>query len=736
YPIFGPDAATSFSTLTVDARLNNVWTYSGGSEPTGQRGRALYMRDEYAADLQNAAGGLAPHGNHVHVYINGVYWGLHTLHERPDDSFNASYQGGDNDDFDSIKHNTSPSNVLNGTNENYLALLSLVREDMSDQANYQAVADKLDIEQFITYMMVNQYGGNQDWAHQNWYASYNRVDPNGKWQFHSWDAEKVLTGVNDNVVTKNDSGGPTEIFTRLSSNEEFRQLFMDLAHKHFFHGGTFTVERATELFQIRVDEIDSAIRAESARWGDNQQSRPYTRLDWLDNVNSYLNTYFPRRTDIVLAQYQRRNLWVTEDKLPPTFMINGQEQYGGYAAVGSSLTMSAAAGTIYYTTNGSDPRLPGGDISADALTYSSALPVNGITQVKARLRTADGSWSPLSNATFSDAVPADGSNLRISEINYHPGDPTPAEEAAGIGDADEFEFIELVNISNQTIDLSNVAFRQVAVEDAVEGIQFQFADGDVATLAAGQRLVVVENIDAFRLRYGNDPLVAGEWSGKLGNSSEPILLVAGETEIHNFIYSDDWHASTDGDGKTLQSINESGELAAWGTASGWRASSVDGGTPGQADEGRIPGDSNGDGIFNSSDLVIVFTAGEYEDAIAGNSVFEEGDWNGDGDFNTSDLVFAFQAGTYVANAVATSQQAFIAPDLSDRFGATKRKHDVIAKQAYFATVTENQTPPAVDLAPIRFEQIDQAFAEASSSSAKDTDESNELDRLIQELLQG
>ena len=64
----------------------------------------------------------------------------------------------------------------------------------------------------------------------------------------------------------------------------------------------------------------------------------------------------------------------------------------------------------------------------------------------------------------------------------------------------------------------------------------------------------------------------------------------------------------------------------------------------------IPGDSNHDGVFDSSDLVQVFQFGEYEDAIAGNSTFEEGDWNGDGDFDSSDMVFAFQAGTFVRAA--------------------------------------------------------------------------------------
>ncbi len=70
------------------------------------------------------------------------------------------------------------------------------------------------------------------------------------------------------------------------------------------------------------------------------------------------------------------------------------------------------------------------------------------------------------------------------------------------------------------------------------------------------------------------------------------------------------------------------------------------------------GDSNLDGQFSTADLVMVFSAGEYEDETALNSTWAEGDWNADADFNTADLVFAFQDGGFeagpraaVANAV-------------------------------------------------------------------------------------
>jgi hypothetical protein len=58
------------------------------------------------------------------------------------------------------------------------------------------------------------------------------------------------------------------------------------------------------------------------------------------------------------------------------------------------------------------------------------------------------------------------------------------------------------------------------------------------------------------------------------------------------------------------------------------------------------GDSNLDLEFNSGDFVTVFTAGEYEDNVEGNSTWATGDWNGDGDFSSSDFVLAFQQEGY------------------------------------------------------------------------------------------
>lgn len=69
----------------------------------------------------------------------------------------------------------------------------------------------------------------------------------------------------------------------------------------------------------------------------------------------------------------------------------------------------------------------------------------------------------------------------------------------------------------------------------------------------------------------------------------------------------------------------------------------------------VAGDSDGDGRFDSTDLLTVLQLGEYEDAIPGNSNWVDGDWNLDGDFTSSDFITALQAGFYQASTVSGSR---------------------------------------------------------------------------------
>ncbi|MCK4886783.1 MAG: CotH kinase family protein, partial [Planctomycetes bacterium] len=77
-------------------------------------------------------------------------------------------------------------------------------------------------------------------------------------------------------------------------------------------------------------------------------------------------------------------------------------------------------GTVYYTTDGNDPRLHGGAVNPAANIYTTPISFSKSTQVKAR-ELDSGEWTALNEATFSVGPVKD--SLRITEIMYHSIDP-------------------------------------------------------------------------------------------------------------------------------------------------------------------------------------------------------------------------------------------------------------------------------------------------------------------------
>jgi hypothetical protein len=195
------------------------------------------------------------------------------------------------------------------------------------------------------------------------------------------------------------------------------------------------------------------------------------------------------------------------------------------------------------------------------------------TTVKARAYNA-GQWSALNEATF--AVGPVKESLRITELMYNPSQPP----AGSPFDKEQFEYVELKNVSAESINIVGVQF--------VKGIAFKF---EPLAVGPGQFIVVVKNEAAFRSRYPDfDGVIAGEYSGNLSNSGERISLVdAIGAVIHDFKYSDGWFDVTDGGGFSLTVRDAANpDLTFWDRRAGWRPSAFSGGSPGFDDSGQVP----------------------------------------------------------------------------------------------------------------------------------------------------
>jgi hypothetical protein len=696
YPLFsdtpsGSSATSKFDTLILDAGFNYTWTHANTSV---QSSFARYISDHVAADLQNLAGGgnQAAHGKYVHLYVNGLYWGLYNAHERPDDSFAAEYYGGNKDDYYVIKHSTNEAAPPAGHKytwseggiaaENaYAALVTASRAvdaNPTNSALYQTVADMLDVEQFIDYMIVHMYVGNEaDWPHNNWYATFNHVDVGGRWRFHSWDQEHGFP-TNDNSDSfnqfsdltdyeSNDSEGPGELFHNLIGNQEFRLKFADRVQELMYNGGALTPAVAQGVYEARLTEIDRAINGESARWGDNRAPNdPYTREDFLRvNIDptgdgrAVVPDFFPVRTSAVLGHFDAAG-WI------PTLDAPLLSQYGGEIASGYDLTISKPAGSpggavIYYTLDGSDPRDPSTNLfSASAIPYAGPIDLISSTQVKARIyfnnSGAANDWSPVVDKTFAleEALP-----LRIVEVMYNPP-----------GSADDTEYFELMNFGDETIDLTGVQITEFSTGGFTFGAE---------TLAPGERIVVVKNQTAFAAAYPTVTNVAdGVFSGSLANEGELISLRGPLGELlQSFVYGDSnvagWPETPDGDGYSLEYIGPlgGGENPSNGSPAdpfdnpvNWRASLFEGGSPGTDGELNEPdsADFDSDGDVDGRD----FLAWQRGHGMA-TPTRANGDANNDGQVNAADLlVWQGQYGSPPPNmalaALTTEIQSETMPD--------------------------------------------------------------------------
>jgi hypothetical protein len=563
YRLFPDSPVRRHNTIVLDAVLNHSWLHPAAD----QRTTALYMQDQYAADLHNAMGGHSGHGFHAHVYIDGLYWGMYYIHERPDHAWAAEVFGGDEEEYDAIKHN-SGGVINNGSggsataNFNVLvAAANAVGADPTNLTKYQALCNVLDVNDYIAYLLANWFCGNHDWPAKNWYATH-RNTPDGRWRFHSWDAEHVLEGTNSTGQS------PVDLHDRLAASPEYRMQFADIIHRHFFNGGPLTHPAAANLFESRAHSIDRAIVGESARWGDNRQTRPYTRQDWLNTVTAKLNTFFPSRTGQVLGWLQAANLYPSI--AAPEFSVNGSLRHGGYIARTDSLSIGLPGTMVYYALDGADPRLPGGGLNTTAATrYLSPLTLTRSTRVKARAVSAT-AWSALTEAVF--AVGPVAQNLRISEIMFHPAD-------TGSPDDPNTEYIELTNVGAESIDLSLVRF--------TDGVEFTFPSFD---LAPGGYCLVVKDVAAFVKKYGAAVRIAGQYDGSLDNAGEHVELCdAIGAVIQSFRFDDGWFDITDGAGFSLVVKDpRTGGGEALNDRNLWRPSARAGGSPGGGEPGEGP----------------------------------------------------------------------------------------------------------------------------------------------------
>ncbi len=399
YRIFPDSPVEDFDTVIFDEVLSNAFNHSG------QHMYPTYLQDQFVSDLHNAMGGQSPHGRYAHLYLNGLYWGMYYVHERSDHAWAAQMFGGEKEEYDALKHNSG--NVVNNgwggnATANFNAMLSAANAVAADPANaakYQALCQMLDLDNFITDLLAHWFAVNWDWPEKNWYATHR--SPNGLWRFHTWDAEHSLEYWNSQNVLGLSVAG---LHDKLKGNADYRMHFADVVHRNFFHGGPLSLPVVTDMYRGRMAQIDRAIVGESARWGDARRATPHTRQDWVTIQDGILSKFLEPRPAFVLNWLKNAGLYPSV--AAPEFHVNGQPQHGGHIAARDSLSMTAA-GTIWYTLDGTDPRVPGTPARTSSTTAVTLVPESAAKRVLVPTGPVSSAWQ--TDPAFNDAAWLSGS---------------------------------------------------------------------------------------------------------------------------------------------------------------------------------------------------------------------------------------------------------------------------------------------------------------------------------------
>ncbi len=215
------------------------------------------------------------------VYINGKYWGIHNIREKKNEDFLAeNYPGLDDKKVDILENSMK---INEGGKENYQQMISYIQTyGLESDVNYDEISTKMDIENYIDYIIAQTYFANVDWPYEN--IRYWREQKDGaKWRWIIEDLDLALGAWGDPIrtnmffilTTTNDliyrnPPWSTFLFRSLLKNANFKNRFKQ--KYHFYLSSTFSADRMILILDNLAQNIRDEIPRHSKRWGGTHPS--------------------------------------------------------------------------------------------------------------------------------------------------------------------------------------------------------------------------------------------------------------------------------------------------------------------------------------------------------------------------------------------------------------------------------------------------------------------------------
>ena len=599
-----------------------------------------YVRAPLTLETYRLAGSPASDAFNVRVQQNNAFYSVAVFVEQVDETYLAR-RGFDPNGalykmFNSL---ISASSVEKKTrrNEGNSDLQELVTGlSLGNPSRGAFVSDRFDMPALINYLAAGVLCQDLDRVAKNYFL-YRDTEGTGMWTILPWDKDLTFGpfGLGNDCLSGSDDslpytgcgggrishplfgsqgrafgGGVNNVFDAIYAFPATREMFLrrlrTLMDEFLQPPGALPAAR---FYERRLDELAALLQPDATldfgRWRagyglPHNLSTAMSRLkvEYLDDRREHLyQTHsvdnvgnYPDVAGIPHAQLgspaltfgtiefkpassnQAQEYVELRNPNPVAVDLSGWRIEGGVDFTFAPGTVVGANGRVYvspdiaaFRTRTTGPRA--GQSLLVVGNYSGQLSARGES-----LTLRDAAGSLIATNSYAGSPSLAQQLLRITELMYH-----PSPLAGNTNAADEFEFIELKNIStNVTLDLRGVRL--------VNGVEFNFTGSAVTNLAAGARVLLVKNLTAFAARYGGGLPVTGPYLGALDNEGERIqLLDASGEEVLDFSYDDDWYPVTDGLGFSLVVLNELAEPDAWNSTMNWRPSGALNGSPALTD---------------------------------------------------------------------------------------------------------------------------------------------------------
>ena len=353
YPLFTDNYREADGDLVE--KYKSVTLRNGGND----RGVAL-IRDPYITALAEGMHFETAANRPVIGFINGEYWGIYTLHEEYSDNFIGYHYDIDNKNVITVKN----GKVEDGEEEDY-ALYEEMYDfiaygDMTEEADYLAACDMLDMDSFADYLALTFYICNDDsiFEGNNWQLWRVREPEegaespaDGKWRVMLFDSDHAAgvyqnganfmeRNIDGKIFDEAEDGHPARLAQSLIWNDDFMEklivAMLDVRNLHFEEN------RAAKLLQSMTSQYQpyapDTFRRFGPMWGP-----------WWDAKGAYGNnlrdvgTFFTGRYDGFPAVMQ--DAFSLDDPITVTLAAEGA---GMIRVNGRSVTVTKPLELVYF----------------------------------------------------------------------------------------------------------------------------------------------------------------------------------------------------------------------------------------------------------------------------------------------------------------------------------------------------------------------------------------------------